>query len=669
MSQNIYDRYFNVFADGLSGDRIKTMAAAIYRYDRWFRFPDFHRSAAYCRDKLRQARLDHVQLRQFPADGKTRYFDYIMPMGWDARDATLTIRPPRGPARRVASYRQQPLTLFNYSAPTPPGGVTAEIVHAENEKALEHLDLRNKIVFLHDWVTRRMNYLIGRQGGLGVIQDWTHFTRFSSRGVKWDNYGFFPDNPYKLFGFSIRPEDGTWLKDQLLQARRCGRKVMARAQVRTRLYPDKTDLVWGQIPGQTDEEIIGYSHLFEYGAWDNAAGCAIQLEIADRLQRLIRQGRLLRPRRTLTFLLGWECYGPVQYLAHHRDYRKITAGINVDGVGVSMAEFQAPLMHFRNPESAPAYTDFFLDRILQAALPLGNTDNLDMQTPAIGGPHETEDFFLTWKSAPFGGCDSLWADPGFNIPFPSMVQFNKSLWHNEVDIPGKLRPDVLHRIAAITATYLYTLANAGWAEAVNLERDLQINSENTLRLAARRLEYQGRSREQAENRLAYLCDRELARLASLRKIMPGNCRREFNRRLAQCRQQWRRLAAAALSRWPSAVKGAPRKRRGPKPTALEERAMALVPERLVPGILTLETLPASVRYTNAWGPGYQVLIAPIMWVDGKRSIYEIARLVEQETGRADLRDLLKCFRFLAQHGYVRLREKKQNIPHGGLNHA
>lgn len=659
MNQNIYNRYYQPLAAQLSGDRIKTMAAAIYRYDRWFRFPDFHRSAAYCRDRFRQARLDQVQLRQFPADGKTRYFDYIMPMGWDARDATLTIRPTREPARQVASYRQQPLTLFNYSAPTPPGGVTAEIVHAENEKALEHLEFRNKIVFLHDWVTRRMNYLIGRQGGLGVIQDWKHFTRFSPRGVKWDNYGFFPDNPFKLFGFSIRPEDGTWLKDQLIQARRSGRKVMAHARVRTRLYPDKTDLVWGRIPGKTDEEVIGYSHLFEYGAWDNAAGCAIQLEIADRLQQLIRKGQLPRPRRTLTFLLGWECYGPVQYLAHHRDYRKIMAGINVDGVGVSMAEFQAPLMHFRSPESAPAYTDFFLDRILQTALPLGNTDNLDMQATAIGGPHEAEDFFLTWKSAPFGGCDSLWADPFFHITFPGLGQFNKSLWHNELDTPDKLKPDVLHRIAAITATYLYTLANAGWAEAVNLARDLQINSEHTLRLAARRLEYQGRSREQAENRLTYLCNRELARLASLQKIIPENRRTEFNRRLADCRRQWRRLTAEALRRWPLAVKGAGRKRRSHKPTAIEVQAMALVPERGVPGILTLETLPASVRYTNPWGPGYQVLIAPILWVDGQRSIYEIARLVEQENGRADLSDLRKCFKFLEKHGYVRLREKKR----------
>ncbi|MCK4244836.1 MAG: hypothetical protein KAX20_04340, partial [Candidatus Omnitrophica bacterium] len=90
----------------------------------------------------------------------------------------------------------------------------------------------------------------------------------------------------------------------------------------------------------------------------------------------------------------------------------------------------------------------------------------------------------------------------------------------------------------------------------------------------------------------------------------------------------------------------------------DKEAELLVPKRVVPGFLTLKTLPQSVKEKCKWGPGYQVLVEPIMWVDGKRNLLQISRLLRQEVGEADTKDLVDCFKFLERYGYVKMRRKK-----------
>ena len=672
------DRLLKLLARQLSGERIKSIATDIYGFDRFFRFPGFRKSAAYCRDRLKRAGLEDVKITSTPADGKTRIHDYVMPMGWDAEDATLTVNTPLGKPRVLASYKEEPVSLFNYSAPTPKQGVTAQVVHAPDLAALERMkNLKGKIVLIHHPFSRRTGYLVAKAGGIGVIADWAGFNMFSPEGVNWDNYTFFPDNPFRLFGFSISRKDSAALQRQVAKAERTGAKVMAHAVVRTRLYEDRIELVQASLRGRTDEEVIGFAHLFEFGAWDNAAGCAVLLEAAAVLQQLIEKQKLPRPRRTITFLHGWECYGPVAYLARHKRHDRIVAGLNVDGVGVDMSRMMAPLCIFKNPESNPSFTDPLLQGLLRNVLPLSNSENVGMRAEAKGGPHDVDSLLLTWKATPFGGCDGLPADPWFNVPFPSLVQFSKSMWHNTLDTPEALCPEPLESIALVAATYLYAVADAGSTEALSLARRLTTDAEHLLRRTAQdyserilaalsdRSTVPSRARvlmAEAEGRVNYLRDLEAARLESLHALAPrGECA-DLDALLPACQDKLARTAVETMQETREAAArhcaanriGGTLKPLERKPSATERQAMRMVPERLMPGILTLEALPEKVRYTCKWEPGYQVLTTPILWTDGKRSLYEIAQLVEQETGKVDLPDLIACFKFLEKHGYVKV---------------
>ncbi|MGQ9919013.1 MAG: hypothetical protein ACUVS7_16515, partial [Bryobacteraceae bacterium] len=111
-------------------DETLTVVRDIHASDRWFTTPRFRATAEYLQRKLQDIGLHGVELLAFPADGRTQAGFWTMPMAWDAGDATLEIVSPGvSPAQRIlADYRRVPQSLCNWSGPTPPEGLEAELV-------------------------------------------------------------------------------------------------------------------------------------------------------------------------------------------------------------------------------------------------------------------------------------------------------------------------------------------------------------------------------------------------------------------------------------------------------------------------------------------------------------------------------------------------------------
>ena len=88
--------------------------------------------------------------------------------------------------------------------------------------------------------------------------------------------------------------------------------MKVRANVDSRYYAGVYPYVTGVIRG-TDgpnaEEVLSLGHLYEQGAHDNATGVASIIGAAETLNRLIKAGRLPRPKRTIRVLGMGECYG------------------------------------------------------------------------------------------------------------------------------------------------------------------------------------------------------------------------------------------------------------------------------------------------------------------------------------------------------------------------
>ena len=70
----------------LSGSKAKSFVAGIARYHRIQGSPMMRDAAEHVMDSLRSVGMDNVEVEQFPADGRTRYWTYTAVMGgWDVR--------------------------------------------------------------------------------------------------------------------------------------------------------------------------------------------------------------------------------------------------------------------------------------------------------------------------------------------------------------------------------------------------------------------------------------------------------------------------------------------------------------------------------------------------------------------------------------------------------
>jgi hypothetical protein len=649
-------------AAGFSGDRAATLTAELWDIDHWFDFAHFKQSASYSAAQLQAAGLSQVEIASFPADGRTRYGDWVVPLAWDATQAELKIVAPE--TIPLASYTQQPCSLTMWSAPTPAGGVEGQVVLLEEGGySLPHAgsneepdpNLRGKFLF-SGRPGPELKRLAVRHGALGVITDYNAAYSYPQEGrspdkVSWvnvwsdDPYGWpFTRNDVPTFGFSLSARQGQALRDVLGS----GQPARLSARVETRLYDGSFDLVTGLIPGrQPDAEVLVFAHLYEVGAQDNAAGCAVVLEAARCLNQLINSGQLPQPQRSIRFMLSWEIYGLLAYsVTRPEAMQRVVAALNLDSLGIPPRLCQAQLGLHYNPHAQASYTDVLLDRIMEQHLAAGE-----------------------WERAPFDTTDAVIADPSIGVPTPWLGEMTSSLWHSSLDTPDKIDPHRLAREGAVTASYLYAIANATSQDIGWLAGEVYQEAIRSLKQATNVLAIDGQAELaalddawwSASKRLRYLRDRGRQALGSCAGLdgSPGvsELLSDLTRQLdGETERQVEALQRTIAGR--ASEKGwlPPQK----VPLSPEEaRAASLVPTRQVIGGLSLGNLPPAawpeaLAITGDQNPRWsRLLCCALYWVDGRRTLLEVRDLVKQELGSLDV-DLFDYFYFLERHGYIRL---------------
>ena len=130
-----------------------------------------------------------------------------------------------------------------------------------------------------------------------------------------------------LVAIALSEDMGKWLRG-LMDG---GRRVVVHMRVDTRRYVGSHDLVSGLVLGKDDpqEEVWALAHSAEPGAADNASGVAACVAAARAIEGAIRAGKLARPRRTIRFLNGYECYSFFHYMEHVRRLQPALAGLVV----------------------------------------------------------------------------------------------------------------------------------------------------------------------------------------------------------------------------------------------------------------------------------------------------------------------------------------------------
>src|SRR5204862_6204945 len=114
------------------------------------------------------------------------------------------------------------------------------------------------------------------------------------------------------------------MKERLTKGERIRLHAIVKAGQHTGNYEVVTATVPGADPKLKEEEIAFSCHLDHQrpGANDNASGCVTILEVARTLQKLISEGTLARPARTIRFIWPPEIEGTITLLNAKPEFAK-----------------------------------------------------------------------------------------------------------------------------------------------------------------------------------------------------------------------------------------------------------------------------------------------------------------------------------------------------------
>ncbi len=454
-----------------SGDRAKQFVGKIMSYHRIQASPGFREAAKYCHRVLSKFNIE-AEILSFPADGKSRYWSLDMFEEWDASEANLYITEPEKYRKKLADYNDLKISLIQRSAPTECEAEIVILEDGENVSDYEGIDVRGKIVLTKGDI-RIIYYLaIEKFGAIGIIFDGIKEVKPIRHrmdipdAVQYSSFWWHKGDK-KCFGFVLSPKEGERLRE-LVRERIKNNKlpIRVKAKVKSKFYKGKVEVVSAIIPGETDEEIVIISHLChpQGTANDNASGSAANLEIARTINKLINEGKLQKPKRSIRFLWVPEMNGTIPFLATNEDkISKMIAGINLDMVGENQDLCKSSFLIERTPDSNSSFVNDLVERI---------RDEFTEDTKNPFGAGRFASF--KYATTPFsGGSDHyILSDPTVGISCPMLIQWPDKFYHTNLDTLEKVDPEMLKRTGIIAATYAYFLANVGEREVIWLANEM-----------------------------------------------------------------------------------------------------------------------------------------------------------------------------------------------------
>lgn len=178
---------------------------------------------------------------------------------------------------------------------------------------------------------------------------------------------------------------------------------------------------------------------------DNASGCSGAMETMCKIQKLMHDNVLEKPKKTIKMILVPEFTGTFFYLKDDRDISKIKYGINLDMIGAEQNETTGPINITNLPHSTPSYVDSFA-RVIA-------TQIKSLSKEELGN--------VKYQDIPFGiGSDHfILSDPMVNIPCIMLGQWPDKHYHTSSDTINRIDPTVLKFSTVIASSYVYGLAN------------------------------------------------------------------------------------------------------------------------------------------------------------------------------------------------------------------
>ncbi|MEO1243288.1 MAG: DUF4910 domain-containing protein [Pseudomonadota bacterium] len=497
----INEPVLDAIAQELSGEAAKRNLDTITLYHRTRASSQFRQSAEHIRDELRDYGFSDARIIEYPADGETMFGTQKSRPAWDVAFAELwelrqNDKGEWARARKLGDWDAMPLTLAQDSLSGEATAGLVDIGAAAAAADYEGKDITGKFVLTSSQPGAVADRAVGEHGAAGIISyapnQRSAWWKEDERLVRWGHLSSFPE--VETFAFMISLGEARALQERLANGEeiRLHGKVDAEHDRR-----GKYSLVTASIPGADralrNDEIVFTCHLDHPrpGANDNASGCVSILEAARTMKKLIDEGRVARPKRTLRFVWPAEIEGTLIYLnADPKAADRIKANIHMDMVGGN-ENTKAVFRVSGGPESLPHF-------ISDLSHEIGAFVNAQTEIHAGGG--ETP-FHLT---APEGGKTAQLAlMEGIDLGSDHQI-FNEGSWR----IPGIYLHDWPDR-------YIHTnFDTAANIDPTKLKRAAFIGLTTGLYLA-------DMDDDDAPSMLALLRRNALARMAALEEKLAG----------------------------------------------------------------------------------------------------------------------------------------------------
>jgi len=432
----------------VSGKNAWDWAARISQYHRMRGSKDYHKIVIQVVEELNRYGLDEVEVLKYPADGKSKTWDWIAPFGWEINSGELRLVDPN--EELLCRYKDIPMCVLVHSKSCDIITELIDVGEGVKEEDYEGKNVKGKIVLMEAPKLMVSPFYITR-GAIGIIVYPSSERSAGYRGMT--IYSRFPAKSEILekttFGFSITYEQAMYLKELLKKG-----KVKIHAKIDAKLFKGELEVISAAIHGTEipEEEIILTAHIChpKAGANDNASGSAGLMEIARSLTTLIKKNILPAPKRTFRFLWIPEFDGTWPWAKEHEKKAKNALfNLNLDMIGEHPMKIGEPCEVCLAPYSRPSTLNdiivYFTEKI--ADNPKGIASN-GTNVP------------MRYRILPFsGGSDQqVFADNAIGIP-SMMFGHSDPLWHSSLDTIENVDTTEMQRVIgiALCTSYIFSI--------------------------------------------------------------------------------------------------------------------------------------------------------------------------------------------------------------------
>lgn len=518
-------------AGELSGETAKRNLESISRHHRMRASSGYRAAAEFIAARAREYGLSTVEILEFPADGKTFYGTQKSRLAWEVEFAELwELREVNGKwvrADRLGSWEAMPLTLAQDSDSAE---VTTELVDCgvgTSEADLAGKDVRGKICLIEAQPGAAVALAVEKYGAAGFVS-YAQNQRQAWWGenenlIRWGHLDSF--SPTKTFAFMISLKQARNFRQRLARGERIRLEAKVQAERRPGVYSIVTATIPGADANRRGREIVYSCHLDHPrpGANDNASGCVTILEVGRALAKLIREGRLPAPKRTIRFVWPPEIEGTLTLLNARPDLAAaIDAAIHMDMVGGG-PETKAVFHVTRSPASLPTFVndvaESFAEFVNEQSYRFAATGRADYPLVAPEGGKEP----LAARMASFssGSDHQIFTDSSWSIPAIYLNDWPDRYIHTNFDLPANIDPTKLLRagfLGAASGYYLAQMSTPDDAAAV-LAAIAPRRMTRIAALARRRTEL---PEEEIANLVGFFVNTELAIVKSINRFVPGS---------------------------------------------------------------------------------------------------------------------------------------------------